>query len=177
PKRKSDVLEPVIDLTVVEAEPPCRGCCAAPWLPAKKARKSDVREGSSSASAKKANSADAPRDWRDMRLNGEEEVRMPMWAPADRSTYSDDCNDIQRKIHELRKTPGFNITHWLREINSNSYQRFTSGPTGGASNGTYYVAYVYFEKVRIAQGKEKPAKRIRNEREHPAGFPREERRR
>ena len=63
-----------------------------------------------------------------------------------------------------------------------------SGPTGGAGNGTYYGAYVilvwlvisakltvdgryvYFEKVRIAQGKKKTAKRERNEIEHPMGF-------
>jgi len=34
---------------------------------------------------------------------------------------------------------------------------------------------VYFEKVRIAEGKKKTAKRIRNEQEWPAGLPREDR--
>ena len=36
--------------------------------------------------------------------------------------------------------------------------------------------YVYFEKVRIAEGKKKTPKRLRNEAEHPFGMPREDRR-
>ncbi|KAI0814735.1 hypothetical protein BC629DRAFT_809819 [Irpex lacteus] len=92
-----------------------------------------------------------------------------------RST-SDDCNDIRRKIRTLMQEPGFKITAWLREIgniNNNSYQRFmkASGPTGGAENGTYYAAYVYFEKRRILEGKKKSAKRIRSEDEFPNGRP------
>ena len=37
--------------------------------------------------------------------------------------------------------------------------------------------YVYFEKVRIAEGKKKTAKRLRNEAEHMNGMPLEDRRR
>jgi hypothetical protein len=33
-------------------------------------------------------------------------------------------------------------------------------------------SYIYFEKRRIFEGKKKSAKRIRNEQERPAGFPR-----
>jgi len=51
------------------------------------------------------------------------------------------------------------------------------GKTDGASNGTYYAAYVYFEKVRILEGKKKTAKRESNEVAHPNGFPLENRRR
>jgi hypothetical protein len=36
--------------------------------------------------------------------------------------------------------------------------------------------YVYFEKVRIAQGKKKTPKRESNEIQHPLGFSRQERR-
>ncbi|KAH7931147.1 hypothetical protein BV22DRAFT_1027907 [Leucogyrophana mollusca] len=79
------------------------------------------------------------------------------------------------------KTPGWKVTQWLRDIggiNSNSYGRFMkdSGATCGATNGTYYAAYVYFEKVRIAEGKKKTAKRQRNENEHPGGLTMEDRR-
>ena len=37
-------------------------------------------------------------------------------------------------------------------------------------------SYVYFEKVRIAEGKKKTPKRLRNEEEHRIGMPLEERR-
>ncbi|KAJ3488471.1 hypothetical protein NLI96_g2827 [Meripilus lineatus] len=73
------------------------------------------------------------------------------------------------------------ITHWLRDIgniNSNSYSRFmkAKGATGGASNGTYYAAYVYFEKVRILQRRKKTVKREKNETETgPNGFPLQDR--
>jgi hypothetical protein len=45
-----------------------------------------------------------------------------------------------------------------------------SGPTGGAENGTYVAAYEYFEKVRIAEGKKKTAKRERTEDQHSSGL-------
>ncbi|KAJ3001894.1 hypothetical protein NUW54_g6151 [Trametes sanguinea] len=138
---------------------------------AKKARASEG-EGSSSG-AKKGKNADKPwQSWRDVVLDGEEEGDLPIY---------DDCNDIRRKIRILQKQPGFKITHWLRDIgniNNNSYQRFMKamGFSGGAENGTYYAAYVYFEKVRIFEGKKKTPKRIRNEEQYLAGLPKEDRR-
>ncbi|GJE94520.1 hypothetical protein PsYK624_106900 [Phanerochaete sordida] len=172
PKRKSAAIAAVdVDLTadgpqeaVAEAQPA-----------AKKARTSEVAEGSSTAAKKgkgKGKAADdAPKSWRDVKLEGEDEGSVPVY---------DDCNEIRRKIRLLQKEPNFKITHWLRDIggiNNNSYGRFmkATGPTGGASNGTYYAAYVYFEKVRIAEGKKKTPKRIRNEDENPNGFPLEDR--
>ncbi|KAI0361756.1 hypothetical protein OH77DRAFT_459157 [Trametes cingulata] len=173
PKRKSDALEPARepkdDGSEYEEEKEKVDVPARPV--AKKARKADTAEGSSSG-AKKGKSAEAPKNWRDVVLEGEDEGDVPIY---------DDCNEIRRKIRALQKEPNFKVTHWLKEIgniNSNSYQRFmkATGPQGGASNGTYYGAYVYFEKVRIAEGKKKTAKRIRNEQEYPGGLPREERR-
>jgi hypothetical protein len=70
-----------------------------------------------------------------------------------------------------------------------------SGPTEGATNGTYKAAYViviifvshspdllpsryiYFEKVRIAEGKKKTPKREKSEKEFTNGMPLEDRRR
>ncbi|EJF66589.1 hypothetical protein BD309DRAFT_946883 [Dichomitus squalens] len=174
-KRKSDVLEPV-DLTVDTSnasggkENAFEASVAAPAV--KKARTSDAGEGSSSGT-KKGKKADAqpPKNWYEVVLDGEDEGEVPIY---------DDCNDIRRKIRALQKEPGFKITKWLESIgniNNNSYQRFmkATGPTGGAGNGTYYAAYVYFEKRRIAEGKKKTAKRIRTEEEHPMGLPREDR--
>jgi len=108
-------------------------------------------------------------DWKEIKLPGEDEGEVAIY---------DDCNDIRRKIRALQKTPGFKITHWLRDIgdvNSNSYNRFMklSGPQGGAENSTYEAAYIYFEKVRIAENKKKTAKREANEREWTGGLPQE----
>ncbi|KAM5538158.1 hypothetical protein V8D89_008045 [Ganoderma adspersum] len=149
PKRKSDAFEP-LEPTADQAD------ASVPAGPAaKKARVSDAGEGSSSGAKKGKKAAEPPKK-------------------------CDDCNDIRRKIRALLKEPGFKVTQWLEtigKINNNSYQRFmkATGPTGGAGNGTYYAAYVYFEKRRIAEGKKKSAKRIRAEEEQGGGLPREDR--
>ncbi|KAI0374288.1 hypothetical protein BV20DRAFT_1049112 [Pilatotrama ljubarskyi] len=135
PKRKSDALEPVLDLTGDSSEEVQERAAVVAEPAPKKARKADAGEGSSSG-AKKGKSADAPKNWRDVVLEGEEEGDVPIY---------DDCNEIRRKIRALQKEPNFKVTHWLKEIgniNSNSYQRFmkATGPHGGASNGTYYAA-------------------------------------
>ncbi|EIM92563.1 uncharacterized protein STEHIDRAFT_143897 [Stereum hirsutum FP-91666 SS1] len=180
PKRKSDALDDADDAAVAPAV-----------APAKRTRVSkkkvnvdadadadgdddyadDVPEASTSKGKKKAKVQEAPKDYKDIKLDGEDEGEVPIY---------DDCNEVRRKIRLLQKEPGFKVTHWLKEIggvNSNSYGRFmkATGPTGGAENSTYYGAYVYFEKRRIAEGKKKTAKRERNEIEHPGGMPREDR--
>ncbi|KAF8885435.1 hypothetical protein CPB85DRAFT_1337189, partial [Mucidula mucida] len=93
-----------------------------------------------------------------------------------KATPPDTCDEIRRKIRKLQKEPGFKITHWLREIggiNNNSYHRFMklSGAHSGVENGTYKAAYMYFEKVGIAEGKKKTSKRKDNEWEYPEGIP------
>ncbi|PIL32078.1 hypothetical protein GSI_06783 [Ganoderma sinense ZZ0214-1] len=128
-------------------------------------------EGPSSGAKKGKKAAELPKKWFEVVLDGEDEGNVPIY---------DDCNDIRRKIRALQKEPGFKITQWLEtigRINNNSYQRFmkATGPTGGAGNGTYYAAYVYFEKRRIAEGKKKSAKRVRAEEEQGGGLPREDR--
>lgn len=147
-KRKLDILEDKEDASDI----------------AKRAR---VAEPSASASAEKSKKSKATKpqytSWKDVELDGEDEGEVPIY---------DDCNAIRRKIRALQKTPGFKVTHWLKEIgniNSNSYGRFMSlkGPNGGAENGTYYAAYVYFEKVRIFEGKKKTPTRIAAEEGRP----------
>jgi len=146
-----------------------------PPPPTKKARlssASEAPEGSSTQSkgkgkGKASEKASAPTRWQDVVLETDNDGSVPVF---------DDCAEVRRKIRALLQTPGFKITAWLREIgniNSNSYGRFMKekGRNDGASNGTYYSAYCYFEKVRIAEGKKKTAGRTRNESEHPFGFP------
>ena len=78
PKRKSDVLEPVIDLTAEqpEKENGAVASLASAGSAAKKARVSDVGEASSTASGKKGQAAlsSAPKNWREIVLEGEDEV-------------------------------------------------------------------------------------------------------
>ncbi|KAH9937566.1 uncharacterized protein B0H18DRAFT_1113383 [Fomitopsis serialis] len=87
----------------------------------------------------------------------------------------DDCDVIRRKIRKLQRTQGFRITYWLRNIGGikyNSWSRFmkAAGPNAGVENGIYYAAYIYFEKVRIVEGKKKTARREENELAYPQGF-------
>ncbi|KAJ3905487.1 hypothetical protein F5879DRAFT_799571 [Lentinula edodes] len=147
----------------------------------KKARVSDASEGAEpGASTVKpkgkgkasVDQAPAPTRWQDVVLEISSNGKVPVY---------DDCAEVRRKIRLLTQTPGFKITAWLREIgniNSNSYGRFMKekSRTDGATNGTYYAAYCYFEKVRIAEGKKKTAGRMRNEDEYLDGFPLENRR-
>ncbi|KAJ7431823.1 hypothetical protein B0H11DRAFT_1761367, partial [Mycena galericulata] len=56
------------------------------------------------------------------------------------------------------------VTHWLKEIggiNSNSYNRLSTASS----------SYVYFEKVRIAEGKNKSAGCKQSETGHPLASP------
>ncbi|KII93199.1 hypothetical protein PLICRDRAFT_170979 [Plicaturopsis crispa FD-325 SS-3] len=182
PKRKSDVLEQPLapPIAVLEEGAPTDAPAAKENVPvAKKARTSDA-SGDAATKPKpkgKGKAKDAapavPVKWTEVKLDGEDEDAVPVY---------DDCNEVRRKIRLLQKEPNWKVTHWLKEIggiNNNSYSRFMkeTGPDGGASNGTYKAAYIYFEKVRIAEGKKKTAKRSRNEIEHPNGFPLEARRR
>ncbi|KAJ3554702.1 hypothetical protein NM688_g2971 [Phlebia brevispora] len=172
PKRKSDALDDsVVDaLKDGEEQKP-----EAKARPTKKTRVSKAANASASTSnpdntektgVSPAASASAPKSWRDIVLEIDADGSVPVY---------DDCNEIRRKIRLLQKESDFKITHWLKEIgniNSNSFQRFmkAKGPTGGASNGTYYAAYVFFEKKRIFEGKKKTPTRTRNESQHPNGF-------
>ncbi|RDB28828.1 hypothetical protein Hypma_015372 [Hypsizygus marmoreus] len=169
PKRKSDAL----DL------PPAEGLTESVKendklvVPVKKPRKSDASVDASGSKSKDEGKLEKPKTWQDVKLVGEDEGPVPVY---------DDCAEVRRKIGLLQKTAGWKVTHWLKEIggiNNNSFGRFMKekGRTDGASNGTYYAAYVYFEKVRILEGKKRTAKRISNESTMPDGYPLENRRR
>ncbi|KAG9043046.1 hypothetical protein FS837_010099 [Tulasnella sp. UAMH 9824] len=104
--------------------------------------------------------------WEDIVLEGELEGEVEVY---------DNCDEIREKIDELRATPGFKVTRWLRQIgniNSNSFRRFMAmdGYRSGAGNITYYAAYLYFEKKRIWEGKPKSEDRLWNEDNYPDGF-------
>ncbi|PWY62629.1 hypothetical protein BO83DRAFT_403725 [Aspergillus eucalypticola CBS 122712] len=94
------------------------------------------------------------------------------------------CDVVRRKIRaHLRKT---GVTHagFMREaakaaypqgtkrLNANSFGEFLKkkGPTAGSSGSVFYASYVYFEKLRIKNGKPKDAFRLEMEKLWPNGF-------
>jgi len=162
PKRKSDAFDADDASSIKEND-------TSDLAPVFKKSRVDA---STSTGKDKAKALAKPLSWEAVELEKDDEGCVPVY---------DDCAEVRRKIRLLQKTPGWKVGAWLKDIgniNSNSYGRFMkeTGKTDGASNGTYYAAYVYFEKVRIAEGKKKTAKRLENEKTHPHGFPLENRR-
>jgi len=95
----------------------------------------------------------------------------------DNGPVFDDCNDVRKKITNFMKRGICTQSRFLKEIGSvqsNSYHKFMKeGPLqlAGASNSTYYKAYHWFEKLRIAEKEAKSKKRLQNEEENHDGFP------
>jgi hypothetical protein len=161
PKRKSDAIE--LDI-------PAQGSSKQPDDALGRGQ-SDIAVQPPAKKARTKKDAAAPatgQTWKDIKLEGEDEDGgVPVY---------DTCGEVRRKIRLLQKTPGWKVTQWLRnigDINNNSYSRFMkeSAKQGGAGNGTYYAAYVYFEKIRVLERKKKTATRLENEATHPGGFP------
>ncbi len=92
------------------------------------------------------------------------------------------CDMVRSKIRTFLRRPGMTQAAFLRAIAATysdgrrlqgaQLNRFLSmkGPHAGNTSGIFYAAYVYFEKVRIRDGKPKGADRIEMERHHPGGF-------
>ena len=89
----------------------------------------------------------------------------------------DDCDDIRRKISAHLSQPGTTAAQLCRDmaamytlepgkkIQSKVLNDFRNkkGPLAGNTSSVFYGAYCYFEKVRMAEGKPKAAKRQKNE--------------
>ncbi|KZM19981.1 uncharacterized protein EKO05_0003359 [Ascochyta rabiei] len=100
-------------------------------------------------------------------LEGEEDDEVEIY---------DTCDDIRRKINAHLKKPGVTQAAFLRsiaacfctterKIQSAQLSAFRSkkGPRQGNTSAVFYGAYVYFEKLRIAEGKPKSKKRLEME--------------
>lgn len=101
-------------------------------------------------------------------LDGEDEQAVEIY---------DTCDDIRRKIAAHLRLPGVTQASFLRalstsfpadaprKLSAKQLNDFTAkkGPMGGNSSGVFYAAYVYFEKLRIKQGKKKGKKRVEME--------------
>jgi hypothetical protein len=142
-------------------------------------KKDDAAGGTpSKATGSAAKTAKDLPDISEIYLQGEETDEVPVY---------DDCDEIRRKINAHMKTPGLTQAQFCRDlyaqlkapkckgIQSKQLTDFrgAQGSNAGAKSSVFYAAYVYFEKLRIAQGKP-----INNHREHifniyPGGFPRD----
>lgn len=93
---------------------------------------------------------------------------------SDDSAIYDSCPVVVTKIKDFLQRDGVTKAMLLKafgDINSNSLGRFLSGKQQDqCGNVTYKKAYVFFEKLRIMEGKAKTKKRLSNEAENPRGF-------
>lgn len=92
------------------------------------------------------------------------ELQLPLELESRVPVY-DNCDEIRAKSNEFIETCGLRIKEWLRmigNVNTKSWNDFLSykGERGGAANRSYYAAYVFLEKVRIARGEEKSTGRL-----------------
>jgi hypothetical protein len=85
----------------------------------------------------------------------------------------DSCPEIVTKIKTFLEIPGMTkamLCSALGNINNNSLGQFLSGKKQDqCGNITYRAAYVFFEKLRILEGKGKSTKRLTNEAVNPNG--------
>ncbi|KAK6850877.1 hypothetical protein PG990_008217 [Apiospora arundinis] len=87
----------------------------------------------------------------------------------------DTCDEVRLKINEhMRNTPGLTAAQFCRDLyvhlagtkftglQSKQLNDFKAkeGPRAGCSSSLFYAAYVFFEKMRIAQGQPKSRHRI-----------------
>ncbi|CBY00653.1 hypothetical protein LEMA_P017830.1 [Plenodomus lingam JN3] len=99
----------------------------------------------------------------DIELDGEKDGEVPIY---------DTCDEIRRKINAHLKKPGVTAAAFCRamagsfkkaprKISSAQLSAFRSkkGPFAGNASGVFYGAYVYFEKLRIKEGKPKSQRR------------------
>ncbi|KAH0014705.1 hypothetical protein KCU78_g8535, partial [Aureobasidium melanogenum] len=104
-------------------------------------------------------------DISDIHLDGEDTDSVPVY---------DTCDDIRRQITAYLKKPGVTQAQFGRDllaqfhtdkgpkgISASQMQSFRGkkGPDAGNTSSVFYSAYVFFEKMRIKQGKPKSQKR------------------
>jgi hypothetical protein len=103
-----------------------------------------------------------------------------IWLPGedyDDVAILDSCDEMRRKINAYLRKDGVTQAEFLRALDEQfkgplenrpkklqhfhlSYFRGNNGPLGGNSSLLYYAAFVFFEKLRIADGKGKSFHRL-----------------
>jgi pyruvate/2-oxoglutarate dehydrogenase complex dihydrolipoamide acyltransferase (E2) component len=137
---------------------PAEAPTAAASEPAPKRRKQ-----AKAAPAAKRVGDDSAYDISEIHLDGEERDAVPLF---------DTCDDIRTKTRAHFRQPNCTQAALLRQLGAqfilqpralrspqiNTFMR-QKGPLEGNSSGIFYGAYVYFEKLRIKNGKSKSKKR------------------
>ena len=137
-------------------------------MPSKK-QKADASSGTGAANeetaakknVKKAGNT-AGLDLSSVELPGEQNDSVPV---------QDTCDEVRRKINAHLKLPGVTQAQFCRDMQSVvrsgnpstttlSSFRGKKGPSAGNTSNVYYAAYVFFEKMRIQQGKAKSKHRL-----------------
>jgi hypothetical protein len=138
----------------------------------------DLTDDSMNTSNKKANTngkaSTAPRKKtsRELKKDAEELIqRIKDTYIGDYYVVYDSCPEIVTKIKTFLEIPGMTkamLCSALGNINNNSLGQFLSGKKQDqCGNITYRAAYVFFEKLRILEGKGKSTKRLTNEAVNP----------
>lgn len=107
-------------------------------------------------------------------LDGEEDTDVPVW---------DTCDEVRKKIQAYLRDPGVTQAGFLREIartfpggdkkiQSKMLNDFLGkkGAYAGNTSSVFYASYVFFEKLRIRDGKAKSKHRLDMEDIYPNGF-------
>jgi len=101
-------------------------------------------------------------DVSEIHLEGEETGDVPIY---------DTCDEVRRKIRAFLKRDGVSQAALLRAlgrcrpggtpISASSFRMFMDqkGPAAGGQSGVFYAGYVFFEKVRLRDGKPKSKRR------------------
>ncbi|KAK7464496.1 hypothetical protein VKT23_006665 [Stygiomarasmius scandens] len=103
----------------------------------------------------------------------------------------DNCDQVRRKINQHLTKSGVKKAQFMRDIARAAYPSTNPtpsiqskqlsdfltkrGPTAGSTSRVFYAAYVYFEKMRLSEGKPKSAHRLEMEKQWDGkgGLPRE----
>lgn len=137
-----------------------------------KARKA----GGSSAKRKAAATGEAPTSKKSKKDQATELIERinAVEGVSDDSPIFDTCPVVAANIKVFLQRDGITkaiLLKALGDINSNSLNRFLTGKQQDqCGNVTYKRAYVFFEKLRIMEGKPKSSKRLSSEAENPRGF-------
>ncbi|CAZ83387.1 unnamed protein product [Tuber melanosporum] len=91
----------------------------------------------------------------------------------------DSCDELRRKIRAFFRNPKYSkvtqkkFREAIGNVNANTYRRFMEkkGETAGAECGMFYGSYVFFEKMRVYEGKAKGVRRVRSEIDFSHGRP------
>lgn len=94
----------------------------------------------------------------------------------------DSCDEVRKKIRAHLREPSITQASFLREIaktfddgrkiQSKVLNDFLNkkGAFAGNTSATFYASYVFFEKMRLREGKPKSKHRMEMERIHEGGF-------